>query len=65
MPNLTAAEAEQMLADLCREAGREAPQLARYIKELEAKVRELRLAAVRQTSSSASMNSRLKDALRE
>ncbi|MHA7963866.1 hypothetical protein ACX93W_06960 [Paenibacillus sp. CAU 1782] len=65
MAKLTPAEAKSLLEELCRDAGREAPELGLYIQELERTVRELKLAAVRRSTGSESMNSRLKDALRE
>lgn len=68
----TPEEARFELLQLLREAGREHSGLLAYLTELEAKCKHLedenrryRDAAARRATSASSMNSRLKDALRE
>ncbi|REK76141.1 hypothetical protein [Paenibacillus paeoniae] len=69
---MTSDEARFELLQLLGEAGREQSGLLPYLEELEKKCKRLedenrkyRDAAARRASSAASMNSRLKDALRE
>ena len=71
-PNLTREEARSMLEKLFLDAGREVQDLVLYLENLEQSNRELREELTRMKQSqarrgqaSSTMNSRLKDALRE
>lgn len=70
--NITPSEARERLLQLFRDAGYELPELLFYIEELEStragqreEISRLKDAAARRATASSTMNSRLKDALRE
>lgn len=72
MAKLTPEEARSALKDMQNTAGMDASGVLAYIEDLEARIakleeelRKTRLAAARKAASASSMNSRLKDALRE
>lgn len=69
---LTPSEARSELLRLFQDAGKESRELLLYIEQLEEKClrleeenRRFKEAAARRASAASSMNSRLKDALRE
>ncbi len=72
MKKLTAESVRAALESMRNGSGRELSDVLAYIEELETKaakleeeLRKTRIATARKPSSAASMNSRLKDALRE
>ncbi|MDF2836148.1 MAG: hypothetical protein K0Q63_1788 [Paenibacillus sp.] len=72
MAKLTPEGVRAALAGMHNESGIDTSDLLAYIEELESKaakleeeLRKSRIGSARKTSSDASMNSRLKDALRE
>ncbi|MDQ6419047.1 hypothetical protein RB620_06305 [Paenibacillus sp. LHD-117] len=72
MAKLTPDEARSALRDMQEASGMDVSGVLAYIEDLESKaakledeVRKLRLSAARKSSPASSMNSRLKDALRE